>query len=298
MAVSVTLDPRFNGPPGSAHGGYTCGVLGVQFDAPMAVSLRVPPPLGEEMGLYLDADRARLVRDHGEQFDVVAEAVPAEVAVDPRPMPAPEPPAPDDPVYGDLHEHPFPTCFACGPDRAPGDGLRIFASRIAGGDGVVAAPWTPDPGLAGRDGIVRPIFVWAALDCPTGSRLRDRDAGRARASCRAPPRARARGRAARRRRLAVGPRRAQAPQRRLPLRRRGHAAGRLRGAVDRAARPERAGREGLAAAGRDGLADRLREHEAHVLAQHLELRDVRRSRGRGRSRPAAARAPRARWRRR
>jgi hypothetical protein len=168
VAVSVTLDPRFNGPPGSAHGGYTCGVLGVQFDAPVAVSLRVPPPLGEEMGLYLDAERARLVRDHGERFDVVAEAVPAEVAVDPRPMPAPEPPAPDDPVYGELHEHPFPTCFACGPERAPGDGLRIFASRIAGGDGIVAAPWTPDPGLAGRDGVVHPIFVWAALDCPTG----------------------------------------------------------------------------------------------------------------------------------
>jgi hypothetical protein len=160
VAVSVTIEPRFNGPPGSAHGGYTCGLLGVRFDVPMAVSLRVPPPLSRPLAV----DGGRLL-DGG---TVVATAAPADVAVQPRPMPAPEPPAADDPVYGELHEHPFPTCFACGPERAPGDGLRIFASRIAGGDGIVAAPWTPDPGLAGRDGVVHPILVWAALDCPTG----------------------------------------------------------------------------------------------------------------------------------
>jgi hypothetical protein len=154
VAVSVTIDPRFNGPPGSAHGGYTCGLLGVQFEAPVAVSLRVPPPLSRPLAI----DGERLLDGDA----VVATAVPADVMVQPRPTPAPEPPAPDDPVYGELHEHPFPTCFACGPDRAPGDGLRIFASRIAGGDGIVAAPWTPDPGLAGRDGEVKPIFVAAS----------------------------------------------------------------------------------------------------------------------------------------
>jgi hypothetical protein len=31
---------------------------------------------------------------------------------------------------------------------------------------VVAAPWTPGQTLAGVDGLVRPEFVWAALDCP------------------------------------------------------------------------------------------------------------------------------------
>ena len=280
LAVSVTLDPRFNGPPGSAHGGYTCGVLGRAVRRAHGGVAARAAAAGERWGSTSTRDRARLVRDRRGAVDVVAEAVPAEVAVDPRPMPAPEPPAPDDPVYGELHEHPFPTCFACGPDRAPGDGMRIFASRIAGGDGrrrgAVDAATRP----RGRDGIVRPIFVWAALDCPTGHACAiETPAVLARLAVRrlAPVRAR---RAARRRRLAAGPRRPQAPQRRLPLRRRGHAAGRLRGAVDRAARPERAGREGLArrlagAAGRDGLADRLGEHEAHVLAQHLELRDVR-----------------------
>lgn len=160
MADSVTIAPRFNGPPGSGHGGYSCGLLGVRFDEPVAVSLRVPPPLARP----LSVDGERLL----DGTTLVATATPADVGVEPRRMPAPEPPAPDDPVYGELHEHPFPTCFACGPDRAPGDGLRIFASRIAGGDGIVAAAWTPDPGLAGRGGEVEPVFVWAALDCPTG----------------------------------------------------------------------------------------------------------------------------------
>ena len=33
--------------------------------------------------------------------------------------------------YAGLTSHPFPTCFACGPGRAEGDGLRIFPGRVA-----------------------------------------------------------------------------------------------------------------------------------------------------------------------
>jgi hypothetical protein len=29
----------------------------------------------------------------------------------------------------------------------------------------VGAPWTPDASLGDRDGVVRPEFLWAALDC-------------------------------------------------------------------------------------------------------------------------------------
>jgi hypothetical protein len=54
----------------------------------------------------------------------------------------------------------------CGPERQPGDGLRIFAG--AGKDGRVACTWRPDPKLADSDGNVRRRFVWAALDCPSG----------------------------------------------------------------------------------------------------------------------------------
>ena len=67
--------------------------------------------------------------------------------------------------------HPFPTCFTCGPQRRAGDGLRIFPGRIPEADGakdVFAAPWIPDSSLTNGGVVVRPEFVWAAMDCPTG----------------------------------------------------------------------------------------------------------------------------------
>lgn len=70
-----------------------------------------------------------------------------------------------------FHNHPFPTCFTCGPERVEGDGLRIFPGRLAsegGESNIFAAPWIPDPSLAESNSIVRPEFVWAAMDCPTG----------------------------------------------------------------------------------------------------------------------------------
>jgi hypothetical protein len=70
------------------------------------------------------------------------------------------------------HEHLLPTCFVCGPARAKGDGLRIFAGPLVrqsrNASAVLAATWTPDPTLAAEDGFVAPEFLWSALDCPTG----------------------------------------------------------------------------------------------------------------------------------
>jgi len=61
----------------------------------------------------------------------------------------------------------FPDCFVCGINRLAGDGLRIFPGPVTG-LGLWAAPWTPDPSVAGPDGRVRAEMVWAALDCPSG----------------------------------------------------------------------------------------------------------------------------------
>ena len=69
--------------------------------------------------------------------------------------------------YEGFDNHAFPACFVCGPDRAEGDGLRIFPGAL-GDDGTCAAPWTPPASVANADGVVRPEVVWAALDCPTG----------------------------------------------------------------------------------------------------------------------------------
>jgi hypothetical protein len=74
---------------------------------------------------------------------------------------------------GWIENHPFPTCFACGPDRAPGDGLRQFPSPVAGHNELWATSWEADASLAADDGAIAPVVMWAALDCPTSIVIAD-----------------------------------------------------------------------------------------------------------------------------
>jgi hypothetical protein len=67
--------------------------------------------------------------------------------------------------YPGLGNHPFPTCFACGTDRAEGDGLRIFPGPVGGDRGHVASLWVPQPGLEDASALGT---TWAALDCVGG----------------------------------------------------------------------------------------------------------------------------------
>jgi hypothetical protein len=149
----LVIDSRFNGPAGSANGGYTCGLVADFLGGSAEVTLRRPPPLGRT--LVVEHDEARVVVRDGDAF--VAEAVQAEID-----LPIPEPPPTFDEAtqassrYPGFEEHAFPTCFVCGPDRGVGDGLRIFAGPVR--DGLVASPWTPTE--------VDRHIVWAALDCP------------------------------------------------------------------------------------------------------------------------------------
>ena len=146
----LTIDPRFNGPPGSGNGGYTCGLVAELVRAPTEVTLRRPPPLGRALRF-----------DGGQLWDddaLVAEASPADVDLDPpRPVGFAEAVRAAE-AYPGFERHAFPTCFVCGPEREPGHGLRIFAGPVDGQD-VFAAPWVV-PEDVGRP------FVWAALDCP------------------------------------------------------------------------------------------------------------------------------------
>ena len=48
---TLVLDPHFNGPPGTAAGGYACGAIGELVDGPAEVTLRTPPPLGVPLGV-------------------------------------------------------------------------------------------------------------------------------------------------------------------------------------------------------------------------------------------------------
>jgi len=160
MAQTIAIDARFNGPPESANGGYTCGLLAEILGEPLEVSLRRPPPLGRALEVEGTADGA-VLRDGD---DVLAEATRTELEVDPPRPPAIEAAQASEKGFPFAHRHPFPTCFVCGPERSDAYGLRIFPGPVDGD--VHAATWTPAPELS-DDGAVRPRFVWAALDCPT-----------------------------------------------------------------------------------------------------------------------------------
>jgi hypothetical protein len=165
VASTLTIEPRFNGPPDSGNGGYTCGRLAAFVDADaVEVTLRLPPPIGRALQVERNGEAAML-RD-GDAL--VAEARPVELEADaPSPVDLGEAQsAVVDSPFLEAGMHPFPTCFVCGPKRTPGDGLRIFAGPVAQRD-VFAAPWRAPADLAGDDGALPPEIVWAALDCPT-----------------------------------------------------------------------------------------------------------------------------------
>jgi hypothetical protein len=149
----LVIAQRYRGPENSGHGGYTSARVAAFVDADtVAVTLRIPPPLDTPLRVERDGLGVRVL--DGDR--VVAEAWPADLDVE----------LPDAPTYAeatrlaaeqpDDPDHPFPTCFACGPARAEGDGLRLRPAPL--GDGRVVAPWKPS--AAERE------LVWSVLDCP------------------------------------------------------------------------------------------------------------------------------------
>jgi hypothetical protein len=144
----MIIPSRFNGPPRSGNGGYSAGLFA--GGASCEVTLRMPPPLDTSLSMVDGQVR-------GPDGVIVAEVVPAgrlDTVVPPIGYP--------DAVtastrYAGFSDHPFPTCYVCGPDRA--DGLRIFPGRVL--HDTTAAPWTVPADVS-------PATVWAALDCPGG----------------------------------------------------------------------------------------------------------------------------------
>jgi len=168
--TSIIIDKRYCGPPNSGNGGYVCGRLARYIPGDAEVTLCAPPPLGKSLDVVAMDDGPWELRDGA---TVVATGRPASVE-----LVRLEKATFDEACAAELltpvkpHEHLLPTCFVCGPARAPGDGLRIFAGPLVRQSGsapaVLAATWTPDPSLTAEDGFVAPEFLWSALDCPTG----------------------------------------------------------------------------------------------------------------------------------
>ncbi|GAA1796869.1 hypothetical protein HC028_19650 [Planosporangium flavigriseum] len=154
----MIIPATFNGPPDSANGGYTAGLLARYVASPSGamVTLRQPPPLATPLDVH--ADGATIEVYDGDRL--IASAAPA-----PEPLPPPVPAVSwtetmaVSQTYLGFTGHPFPTCFVCGPERPPGDGLRLFPGLLP--DGRTASPWIVPEG-------VEPALMWAALDCPGG----------------------------------------------------------------------------------------------------------------------------------
>ena len=160
---TITVPARFCGPPDSGNGGYTCGLMAQALGGLVECTLRAPVPI--DVPLELERSPEGGLLKTGEKL--IAEAKPTTIAV--------TPPAPVN--FEVAHHamslspaldprHPFPTCFVCGPKRGAHDGLRIFPAPINGP--VFAAAWVPDREFGDGDGHLRPEFLWAAMDCPTG----------------------------------------------------------------------------------------------------------------------------------
>jgi hypothetical protein len=162
IKTPITIAARFNGPQGSGNGGYVCGLLAREIEGPAEITLRAPPPLETPLSLVRAGESVRLVHDGA----VIAEARPAELALEPPPPPSISAAAAARARYRGLINHRYPTCFVCGPGRPLHDGLDVFTGPLNGG-GMVASTWTPGADLAGEDGRIAPEFVHAALDCPS-----------------------------------------------------------------------------------------------------------------------------------
>ena len=162
-AETFVISSRYCGPPKSGNGGYVCGRVAAAIGGGAAVRLMAPPPLETELRLEKSEGAAKLL--HGSI--VIAEAKAASVDLAPPRTPSYAQAQAATGAYLGFSRHPFPRCFVCGPERAAGDGLRIFPGRV-GSDGLVASPWIPDASLIDGSDAVGPEFVWAALDCTSG----------------------------------------------------------------------------------------------------------------------------------
>ena len=185
--MTVLVVPhRFRGPARSGNGGWTSGALAERL-SPVAVTgsgceavevtLRRPPPLDTELSVTEEAaagDRpARARLEHA--GEVVAEAGCTDRPLTPLERVDPDVAEAAMADYPGHRTHPFPECFACGPARGPGDGLRIFPGPVPGRPDTVASTWTPHASLAESGDVVDAgveragvATTWAALDCVGG----------------------------------------------------------------------------------------------------------------------------------
>ncbi len=173
---TLRIARRFNGPHDSGNGGYSAGLVATLLaDAEaVEVTIRAPIPLEQTLRAHPAPGGLDIMTDDASTRIFIMSARAVHLETPDVKSPGLQAASVAAATYRNLQDHVLPHCFVCGPARAEGDGLRIFADWLKDPAGIenpnsfpiVAAPWQPSPDLADASGLVAPEFLWAALDCP------------------------------------------------------------------------------------------------------------------------------------
>ncbi len=159
----VTIPARFNGPPTSGNGGYSAGLVAGFIEGAASVRLHSPPPL--DTPLRVSSGEQGVEMFHGDTL--VATGRPVDLDLEVPAAPGLQTALVARQGFPGFEHHLYPTCFVCGPGRPLGDGLELYVGPVTG-TALYACPWQPSSDLLDADGKVLPVFVWSALDCPSG----------------------------------------------------------------------------------------------------------------------------------
>jgi len=158
------ISSRFRGPPTTGNGGYSCGVVAKHIGDSAKVRLHASPPLDQTMEIKVTEESVELYFED----QLIASGVSSELEMQVPQLPSFEQAQQAQKRFIGYEDHIFPGCFVCGPERDHGDGLRIFPGPVTERDwSMLACLWQPSDDLYGNDGLLKPEFIWAALDCPT-----------------------------------------------------------------------------------------------------------------------------------
>lgn len=162
MTAAVVIPARFNGPPESGNGGYSCGVLAAHLDGCARIRLHVPPPLDQSLQVVSAEDGGVAMYDGD---TLVAIGSPATLSLEIPAVPGVDQCRTAMQHYAGLQQHAFPTCYVCGPGRPLHDGLGLYPGPIEGA-AILGCVWEPHQDMLDASGHLRTEIVWAALDCP------------------------------------------------------------------------------------------------------------------------------------
>ena len=165
---TVTIDSRYEGPPGITLGGYLSGLMASYLDTDtVCVTMHKPTPM--DRPLIIDTSEPDQVRLYDDDV-LLNDARPVDWTLSlPEPITYAQAKAASqrDTVSA------YPNCFGCGSGRGEHDGLHLRAGPVEGRNNVVAIDWTPQESVVGVDssGRVPEIMLLTAMECPIAKAL-------------------------------------------------------------------------------------------------------------------------------